>query len=392
MTSPSITILLPYAEHFSAGRAGAIALCVRDATAVSRFRDRIRIIGRPLAQPFSGFDYAGLEPAWGGLAGRNLGLAERLLRLLGRRRDVLVEVHNRPKVFRYLAMRAPDLPLALHLHNDPTTMQGARSAAARARILRRALAVCCVSGFVRDRFVDGVRDRSGKTHVLFNGTSRALTRPPVKERTILFVGRLIEDKGPDQLVDALVSVLPRHPDWRALIIGSPRPGPAPAPSAFESRLRARAAGLGDALRFLGFLPHEEVQDHFRRAAIVVVPSVWQEPFGRTAIEGLAAGCAVIAYDRGGLGEIVRGRGLLLERPGADALTDALERLIGDEPLRESLQSQAWRDCPFGIEETTARHDDLRGALLERLALRSGLPSARREEPEIASRGGRFGRL
>jgi glycosyltransferase involved in cell wall biosynthesis len=387
MTS-SIAILLPYAEHFDPERAGAIALCVRDATAASRFSDRIRIIGRPLAQPFSGFDYAGLEPAWGGLAGRNLGLAEELLRLLGARRDVLVEVHNRPKVFHYLAMRAPDLPLALHLHNDPTTMQGARSAAARARILRRALAVCSVSGFVRDRFLDGVRDRSGKAHVLFNGTPRAMDRPPAKEPIILFAGRLIEDKGPDHLVDALASVLPRHPDWRALIVGAPRPGVAQVPSPFESKLRARVAGLGDAVRFLGFLPHEEVQDHFRRAAIVVVPSIWQEPFGRTAIEGLAAGCAVVAYDRGGLGEIVRGRGLLLQRPNPDALADTLERLIGDEPLRQRLQTQAWRDFPFEIKETTARQDDLRGTLLERLAL----PSARREEPEIARRGGRLGEL
>jgi glycosyltransferase involved in cell wall biosynthesis len=367
MTSPSIAILMPYAEHFAAERAGAIALCVKDATAASRFRDRIQIVGRSLARPFAGFDYAGLEPAWAGLAGRNLGLAEGLLRRLGSRRDVLVEAHNRPKVFHYLALRAPGLPLALHLHNDPTTMQGARSATARARILRHAQGVWCVSGFVRDRFLQGVDGEAGKAQVVPNGMKRDLASPPAKERTVLFAGRLIEDKGPDHLVEALAAVLPRHPDWRALIVGAPRPGGSRPLSRFESELRARAAGLGDAVRFTGFLPHEEVQDHFRRAAIVVVPSVWEEPFGRTAIEGLAAGCAVIAYHRGALGEILSGRGVLLEEASPGALAAALERVIGDPKLREDLQSRAWRDFPFGIEEATARHDDLRQALLDRLA-------------------------
>lgn len=390
MTWPSIAILLPYAEHFGPERAGAIALCVRDATRASRLRERIQIIGRPLARPFSEFAYAGLEPACGGLAGRNLGLAERFLRGLDGRRDILVEVHNRPKVFHYLAMRAPGLPLALHLHNDPTTMQGARSAAARARILRRACAICCVSGFVRDRFLDGVLDRSGKTHVLLNGTTRDLPSPPAKERIVLFAGRLIEEKGPDHLVEALAAVLPRHPDWRALFIGAPRPSAALPPGSFASRVRARAARLGDAVRFLGFLPHDEVQDHFKRAAIVVVPSTWQEPFGRTAIEGLAAGCAVIAYDRGGLGEILRGRGLLVEECSPDALATALERVIADRQLRDGLQDRAWHDFPFDIEKTTARQDDLREALLDRLALRSRAPSASRRHPEGAARGGGLG--
>jgi glycosyltransferase involved in cell wall biosynthesis len=367
MTSPSIAILMPYAEHFAAERAGAIALCVKDATAASRFRERIQIIGRPLAKPLPGFDYVGLEPAWAGLVGRNLGLAERLLRRLGGRRDVLVEVHNRPKVLHYLALRAPDLPLALHLHNDPTTMQGARSSVARARILRHAQAVWCVSGFVRDRFLLGVDGEASKAQVVPNGARRDLASPPAKERTVLFVGRLIEDKGPDHLVEALAAILPRHPDWRALVVGASRPGGSQLPSRFESELRARAAGLGDAVRFAGFLPHDEVQDHFRRAAIVVVPSVWQEPFGRTAIESLAAGCAVIAYDRGALGEILCGRAVLLDEASPVALAAALERVIGDPKLREDLQSRAWRDFPFGIEETTARHDDLREALLDRLA-------------------------
>ena len=366
MTLPSIAILLPWTEHFAAERAGAIALCVRDATAASRFRERIRIAGRPLARPFAGFDYAGLEPAWAGLAGHNLGLAEKLLRRLGGQRDVLVEVHNRPKAFHYLALRAPDLPLALHLHNDPTTMRGARSPAGRARILRRALAIWCVSGFVRDRLLKGVDGETGKAQVVPNGIGRDLASPPDKEPVILFAGRLIEEKGPHHLVEALCAVLPRHPGWRALIIGAQRPGAGEAPGPFEAGLRSRAAALGDAVQFPGFLPHDQVQEHFRRAAIVVVPSIWQEPFGRTAIEGLAAGCAVIAYDRGGLGEILRERGLLLEESSPDALAAALERVIADRTLRDELQGRAWSDFPFGIKETTARHDDLREALLDGL--------------------------
>jgi glycosyltransferase involved in cell wall biosynthesis len=365
---PEILILLPHAEQFGTERAGAIALHVRDVTRASRFRDRIRIFGTAVERPFAGFDFCPLQPAWHGLRGHNVGLAEALRRRLRDRRGVLVEVYNRPNMLAHLAARAPDLPLTLRLSNDPRTMRGARTAHDRARILARAQAIFCVSDFVRQRFLEGLegpgaeRDRP-KLQVVFNGIPRTLAAPPEKEALILFVGRIIAAKGVADLVAALERVLPRRPGWRAEIIGTSRTRRRGEPTAFEIALRERSARLGGQIRWSGYLPNDEVMARYRRAAIVVVPSLWDEPLARTAIEGLANGCAVLAYAKGGLPEVLRGRGLLIEQPAAEALALALDRVISDGALRARLQEQAWHDYPFGIAPLAERIDAVRERIL-----------------------------
>ncbi|HSA83195.1 MAG TPA: glycosyltransferase family 4 protein [Geminicoccaceae bacterium] len=365
---PEILILLPHAEQFAPERPGAIALHVRDVTRASRFKDRIRIFGPAVERPFAGFDFCPLQPAWHGLRGRNVGLAEALRRRLPDRQGVLVEVYNRPNMFAHLAARAPDLPLTLRLSNDPRTMRGARTAPERARLLARAQAIFCVSDFVRRRFLEGLeghaaeRDRQ-KLQVAFNGIPRTLAAPPEKEPLILFVGRIIAAKGVADLVAALERVLPRRPDWRAEIIGTSWTRRKGEPSAFEIALRERSSRLGSQALWPGYLPNDEVMARYRRAAIVVVPSLWDEPLARTAIEGLAAGCAVLAYAKGGLPEVMRGRGLLIEQPAPEALALALERVIADHALRARLQDQAWRDYPFGIEQLAERVDAVRERIL-----------------------------
>jgi glycosyltransferase involved in cell wall biosynthesis len=359
-----IAILLPAAERFGPEGAGAIALHVRDVTRASRWRDRIRIYGAPLEQPFAGFDFCPLRPAWHGLRGRNIGLAEALGRRLRHRERVLVEVYNRPNMFAHLAGRT-ELPLTLRLSNDPRTMRGARTPSERVRLLARAEVILCVSDYVRERFLDDLPagTDAGKLLVLRNAIPRTLAAPPDKERLILFVGRIIEQKGVADLVAALEEVLPRHPHWRAEIIGSSRTRRRGEMSALEAGLRERCARLKGAVQWPGWLPNDQVMDHYRRAAIVALPSLWPEPLARTAVEALANGCAVLAYPSGGLPEVLQGRGLLIEPATPAAFTCALERLMTDDALRTRLQDQAWRDYPFAIEPLAEKIDDLRAAIL-----------------------------
>jgi glycosyltransferase involved in cell wall biosynthesis len=98
---------------------------------------------------------------------------------------------------------------------------------------------------------------------------------------------------------------------------------------------------------------------------MVVPSIGEEALSRTAIEGLACACAVAAFARGGLPEIVQGRGLLIEQASQDALAEGLERLVADDGFREELQKRAWEDYPFDVATQAARLDDLRDDVLAR---------------------------
>lgn len=366
MAPPEIAILLPYAEHFGPERAGAVALQVRDGAAASRFRDRIRIYGKPVPTPFAGLDFRPLQPAWQGRLGDHIGLAEQLYREIRGRGEVLVELHNRPNMFRYLAVRSRRLPLTLRIANDPQAMRGARSPAARQRILDRASAIFCVSDFIRRRFLEGLGPGGEKVHVLYTGIERTLASPPEKRRLVLYVGRINPDKGVADLVSALERVLPHHPGWQAEIVGTSRTRRSDAMTPYEEDLRRRCAPFGDRVQFPGLLTNDEVFARYQRAAIAVVPSRWAEPLARSAIEALAHGCAVVAYPTGGLPEILAGRALLVERPAEDALAEALGRVIADDRLRARLQEQAWVDYPFTVKQMASTLDDVREQIFARM--------------------------
>jgi glycosyltransferase involved in cell wall biosynthesis len=365
LPSPGIAALLPYPEHFGPAHAGAIALKVRDEARASQFASAIQVYGRPIKLPFTDVFYQGLKPVWRRLLGRNRGLAERLRRELRGRDDVLIELHNRPLLVGFLRLRGWRGPLVLHLHNDPQSMRGAKTVRQRARLLERTAAIVCVSGWVRARFLEGLGAGHEQVHVVRN----AIPLPPApsaKEPLILFVGRLVPEKGVLELVRALERVLPGHAGWRAELIGPTRFGRAGEVTRYQQDVLAACETLGPAVRHIDFLPNDVVLERFAAAAVVVVPSRWPEPLSRTALEGLAHGCAVIASARGGLPEVVEGRGLLVE-PTTEAIAETLDRVLTDGALRQDLQQTARADYPFTPEATIATLDALRTPLLARLS-------------------------
>jgi glycosyltransferase involved in cell wall biosynthesis len=92
----------------------------------------------------------------------------------------------------------------------------------------------------------------------------------------------------------------------------------------------------------GAWPHELAIEALRRSMFTVTPSLWPEPFGLVALEAAAAGKSIVASDIGGLRDIVVDgeSGLLVPPDDRVALTGAMQRLIGDEPLRQRLGAAA----------------------------------------------------
>ncbi|KIT17170.1 glycosyltransferase family 4 protein [Jannaschia aquimarina] len=152
-----------------------------------------------------------------------------------------------------------------------------------------------------------------------------LTDPPV----VVYGGRLAREKGVETLLDAFSRLRDRHPTARLLIAGT---GPS------EPALRQRAAPMGDAVAFLGHLSRERMEEVFATAWVQVVPSLWHEPFGNVSTEAMARGTAVIASDMGGQRTIVADgeTGFLVPPGDVRALSDRLDRILGDRDLAERL--------------------------------------------------------
>lgn len=141
-------------------------------------------------------------------------------------------------------------------------------------------------------------------------------------------GRVRAQKGSDVFVEAMCRLLPRYPDFTAVLVGAVTP----EQTVFASELRRRieAAGLQSRIVILGELPIAQVQRWYQRLTIYAFTSR-NEGFGLTLIEAMAAGAALVA-SRAGAAELVVADGVtgVLTLPGdVDALVAALEPLMRD---------------------------------------------------------------
>jgi len=154
-----------------------------------------------------------------------------------------------------------------------------------------------------------------------------------RDRTIIFVGRLVSDKGVDFLLQAL-DLLKRDgmsPDLT--VVGS---GPE------ESNLRKLVAALGldRQVTSVGQKSGTELARILNRHLILAVPSRWAEPFGVVALEGIACGCVVVGSENGGLREAIGPCGLTFENGNAAALAAQLKRLINEPETRTKFSRAA----------------------------------------------------
>jgi len=167
-------------------------------------------------------------------------------------------------------------------------------------------------------------------------TASSTSKYPERLR-VVFLGRMIEEKGPDMLIRA--AGLLRRPDLEVLLIGSQGFARDAALSHYELELRRLAAeattASGSDIRFEPFVDRIALPDLLRSADVLVVPSRWDEPSGLTAAEGLATGLPVIASRVGGLPDVVGSAGILVAPDDPSALAGALAALADDPEARKA---------------------------------------------------------
>ncbi|WP_198162208.1 glycosyltransferase [Methylosinus sp. R-45379] len=133
--------------------------------------------------------------------------------------------------------------------------------------------------------------------------------------SVVFVGRLIHAKGCHVLLQALAILDEQGICVECTIIGD---GPE------RERLQDLAYELNlSRLRFVGYLVGDLLADELRNHSVMAIPSIWPEPFGVVALEGIAAGCVAVASDVGGLPEALGDCGLLVPPNNPRALADGL---------------------------------------------------------------------
>jgi len=173
-------------------------------------------------------------------------------------------------------------------------------------------------------------------------------------RGVGIFGRVRPQKGVEEFVDALCMVLPRYPDFTAVITGETTPRFA----AFEARMKRKTRLHGLESRFLwpGKLPVEEVRKWLRRVSLAAAVSR-NEGFGLTCLEAMASGAAVVGTQTGAFDMIIRDGvdGLIVPCGDTAALAGAFDRLLSSpDELARMGASARQRVCEsFSIQREAA---------------------------------------
>ena len=363
-----VAVVLPPREGFGPQSAGAIALLQArltrpDAAPNSCFD--LTVVGAKQTGPLFPQPFRAVEDRRRGLRWpkhADARYADGIREVLSEFGPALIEVHNKPDLAVRLARWFPPRRIVLFLHNDPRGMRGAKSARARADMSARLGRIVCVSRYIAGCWTEGVAEVP-PPDVLPNCLDLpALPDCASRENVIVFAGRIVADKGADSFVFACARALPALPGWRAVMIGADRFHPDSPETPFTEKLKTSAVAAG--IDLPGYLDHAGVMAALGQAAIAVVPSRWQEPFGLTALEAMASGAALISSRRGGLAELTEGVSVAIDPDDAAGMARAIVDLARDPVARARLAEAAReRARAYDVPPARQRLDQLRTELL-----------------------------
>ena len=157
----------------------------------------------------------------------------------------------------------------------------------------------------------------------------------VRRRDLVFVGRLVADKGVAILIEALALLLERGQLPTTTIVGE-----GPEQPRLEEMVQSR--GLTASVTFTGEVTGHDLARILNRHLLLVVPSVWQEAFGLAVLEGIACGCAAVGSQTGGIPEAIGPCGTTFRMGDAAGLATTIRELLGHPEAIARFQSFAAR--------------------------------------------------
>jgi len=345
-----IATVLPYKENYSSEKASAASLWVAEFFKNSKFKKNNFIYGYTKSKNFLTKNYVNinLKSINSKFKSSTNEYSLKLIREINIKNYDLIEIHNRPLTL-FSLVKKINTNYIFYFHNDPLSMKGSKKISERLDILRMTEKVVFVSEWVRKRFfLDLDKKLITKTEVIYPSVN--FQRYCKKEKIITFVGRLNYSKGYDIFGKSIVKILDEFSNWKALSIGD------------EDRRNIYIKHIRH--KELGFLNHKKTLNILNKSEIAVVPSRWDEPFGRTSLEASSRGCATIISNKGGLIETTD-HAVILHKIDELNLYQNLKKLIKNHKFRKNLQKLGRINVKHSISKNTKTIDQLRESIFPR---------------------------
>ena len=360
-----IDIILPFKEVFSPKKASAVSLTIKNSAEYSEFKKNINVFGQYTDNPFNDIKFNGIKVNKFFHFGNNRSILINYL-ILNKKRILekkIIEIHNRPYIFNLAIKKKIKDPITLHFHNDPREMKGSKSIKERIFIANNAAAVYFVSNYIKNCFLDGLNKNFKNLFILPNGIQRRINKQPKKKKQIMFIGRLVPEKGCHLFVEAISEIVKNFPEWQFTIIGTPKAGNKILNLSYAKNLINNFKSFGKNVEYLGFISNDNIIKKLEEVSILVVPSIWQEPFALTALEGICNGAAVIASKVGGMSEMLEDTGFLISDINVIKLRESIKLLLLNENLLRLYQKKSWNNYRYNQTDIVIRQDHYRKEIM-----------------------------
>ena len=343
----NIAILLPYKENFSRNSAGAVSIFVNDTNQLSIFKKNIKVYGSTKDR-ITLKNYTNINLKKNFFYSTTAQYIKKFIKLTKNEKVDILEVHNRPNYIDYLD-NIFKCKKILYFHNDPQDMQGSKSIDQRINLLNKADKIVFNSNWSKSRFLESLPDTLNfdKISVIHQSTSNVKINFKKKKNIISFIGKLNTSKGYDVFGEAILKILDTHPNWKSIVIGDePR-----------EKLNFKHKNL----KQLGYKKNTYVLNKLKEVSISVVPSKWDEPFGRSSLEAASRGCALIISNTGGLNETTKDA-LIIKNITAKDIYKKIDYLIKNKGFRQNLQKNAYKNFKLTNQHSSKLIDNLRTKL------------------------------
>ncbi len=341
-----IASILPYKENYTLKGAGAVALWISDFVRDSKYKKNTYIIGSTKNKNYLTKNYINIDNINSKLNSTTKEYSNKIINKIKNLNFDVLELHNRPIMVKEF-FRKLNSKIILYFHNDPTTMKGAKSVSERVYLLKNVDKIIFISKWVKKKFFENLPNLSdNKTQIIYHSID-PIRKNTKKNKQIIFVGKLNESKGYDLYCKSMFKILDQYSEWRAISIGEER--------RFQNfPTHKRHFDLGQ-------IPHNKVLDYLSKSEIAVIPSRWEEPFGRTALEASSRGCATIISNTGGLPETTD-YAIKLKKLDTKNIENEIIKLIKNNKLRKRIQIKSKNFVKHKLKINSQKIDLMRNSL------------------------------
>lgn len=237
-----------------------------------------------------------------------------------------------------------------HVHNELKSDYGCLD------IIKNCNTIWCVSNYIKKQVQKFLKEenpivtvwRNGIDTNRFNGEInkdkykklREKYKIRDEEKVLIFSGRINEEKGVKQLLQAIEKI--KYSKFKLLIVGSYFFN-TNIKSDFDKQIRMLVNKNKDKVIFTGYVEYNEIPNIYAIADIAVLPSMWEEPAALTVLESMSCGLPIIMTDSGGIIEYVNDKMAIIIKRDANIvenLANAIDELLVDEPKMKKMSKEA----------------------------------------------------